>query len=111
LSLKDIVAQDSWLSMVRMVNLQWIDFILMPFNSTPDKSFTMDKIHLVPVEGIAIALRDSRHFVISKLHPKGAETFQAINKGLRILREKGIISRAYEQAGFFIDHSKINIIN
>lgn len=111
LSLKDIVVQDSWLSMVRMVNLQWIDFILMPFNSTPDKSFTMDKIHLVPVEGIAIALRDSRHFVISKLHPKGAEAFQAINKGLRILREKGTISKAYEQAGFFIDHTKINIIN
>jgi hypothetical protein len=111
LSLKDIVVQDSWLSMVRMVNLQWIDFILMPFNSTPDKSFTMDRIHLVPVEGIAIALRDSRHFVISKLHPKGAEAFQAINKGLRILREKGTISKAYEQAGFFIDHTKINIIN
>ena len=111
LSLKDIVAQDSWLSMVRMVNLQWIDFILMPFNSTPDKSFTMGKIHLVPVEGIAVVLKDSRHFVISKLHPEGAEAFKAINKGLKILREKGTISKAYEQAGFFIDKTKVNIIN
>jgi hypothetical protein len=111
LSLKDIVAQDSWLSMVRMVNLQWIDFILMPFNSTPDKSFTMGKIHLVPVEGIAVVLKDSRHFVISKLHPEGAEAFQAINKGLKILREKGTISKAYEQAGFFIDKTKVDIIN
>jgi len=111
LSLKNIISEDSWLSMVRMVNLQWVDFILMPFNPTPDKSFTIDKIRLVPVEGIAIVLKDSRHFVISKLHPKGSEAFQAINKGLRILRENGTISRAYEQAGFFIDKTKIDIIN
>jgi hypothetical protein len=83
----------------------------MPFNSTPDKSFTMGKIHLVPVEGIAVVLKDSRHFVISKLHPEGAEAFQAINKGLKILREKGTISKAYEQAGFFIDKTKVDIIN
>jgi hypothetical protein len=111
LSLKEIVVQDSWLSMVRMVNLQWVDFILMPFNSTPDKSFTMEKIHLVPVQGIGIILKDSRHFVISKLHPKGSEAFQAINKGLKILRKKGTISKAYEQSGFFIDKTKVDIIN
>jgi hypothetical protein len=111
LSLKHIVSQDSWLSMVRMVNLQWVDFILIPFSSSPDKSLIMDKIHLVPVEGIGIILKDSRHFVISKLHPKGSEAFNAINKGLKILREQGTISRAYQQAGFFIDHTKIDIIN
>lgn len=69
LSLKELIQEDEWLSQARMVNLGWIDFLLMPFNSTPDQSFTMDKIHLVPVKGVAIELKDSRHFVISTKHP------------------------------------------
>jgi len=66
LSLKKLVKDNSWLSMVRMVNLQWVDFMLMPFNSTPDHSFTLDKIHLVPTPNMAIVLKDSRHFVLVK---------------------------------------------
>jgi hypothetical protein len=111
LPLKQLTREDSWLSMVRMVDIHWIDFIMMPFNSTPDQSFTMGKIHLVPVKNIGVVLKDSRHFVISKLHPKGEEAFIAINKGLKILRERGAIVKAYTQAGFFVDVSKVKIIN
>jgi hypothetical protein len=111
LPLQKLIQEDSWLSMVRMVNIHWVDFILMPFNSTPDQSFTMDKIHLIPVNGIGVILKDSRHFVISKKHPKGKEAFQAINKGLNIMRQQGTIIKAYEQAGFFIDKKSIKIIN
>jgi hypothetical protein len=111
LPLQKLIQEDSWLSMVRMVNIQWVDFILMPFNSTPDKSFTMDKIHLIPVNGIGVILKDSRHFVISKKHPRGEEAFQAINKGLNIMRQQGTIVKAYEQAGFFINKKTIKIIN
>jgi len=111
LPLKELIKENSWLSMARMVNLQWVDFMLMPFNSTPDQSFTMEKIHLVPVENIAIVLKDSRHFVISKLHPKGEAAYVAINKGLKMLREKGAITKAYTEAGFFIDHNKYKILN
>ncbi|TYK64631.1 hypothetical protein CWS31_014670 [Colwellia echini] len=111
LPLKELIRDDSWLSMVRMVNLLWIDFILMPFNSTPDLSFTMGVIHLVPVPNIGILLKDSRHFIISKAHPKGEAAFIAINKGLKMLRENGDIERAYQQAGFFVDPHKVRIIN
>ena len=111
LPLQKLIQEDSWLSMVRMVNIQWVDFILMPFNSTPDKSFTMDRIHLIPVNGVGVILKDSRHFVISKEHPRGKEAFQAINKGLNIMRQQGTIVKAYEQAGFFIDKKTIKIIN
>jgi hypothetical protein len=111
LPLQKLIQEDSWLSMVRMVNIQWVDFILMPFNSTPDKSFTMDRIHLIPVNGIGVILKDSRHFVISKKHPRGEEAFQAINKGLNIMRQQGTIIKAYKQAGFFIDKQTIKIIN
>jgi len=111
LPLKKLVKEDEWLSMARMVDLQWIDFLLMPFNSTKDQSFIMEKITLVPVKNIGIQLNDSRHFVISIKHPKGAEAIKAINIGLRILRERNAISSAYKQAGFFLDESKIKILN
>ncbi len=111
LPLKKLIREDSWLSMVRMVDMQWIDFILMPFNSTPDQSFTMDKVHLVPVKNIGVVLKDSRHFVISKEHPKGEEASMAINKGLKILRSRGTIVKAYTEAGFFVDLNKVKVIN
>ena len=38
--------------------------------------------------------------VISKSHPKGNEAFIAINKGLKILRKRGAIAKAYQQAVF-----------
>lgn len=111
LPIKKLTREDSWLSMVRMVDIQWIDFILMPFNSTPDQSFIMAKVHLVPVKNIGVVLKDSRNFIISKAHPKGQEAFIAINKGLKILRKRGAIVKAYQQAGFFVDTNKIKIIN
>lgn len=111
LPLKQLIREDEWLSMARMVHLQWVDFLLMPFHSSKDLSFTMDKIHLIPVKGIAIELNDSRHFVISKNHPFGKAAFNAINRGLAKLRSTKAISRAYQQAGFFQDKSKLKIIN
>lgn len=111
LPLKKLIREDSWLSMARMVNIQWVDFLLMPFNSTEDQSFTMEKIHLVPVKNIGVVLKDSRHFVISKAHPKGLAAFIAMNIGLKILRERGAIKSAYQQAGFFVDNKQVSIIN
>ena len=111
LPLKKLIREDSWLSMARMVNIQWVDFLLMPFNSTEDQSFTMEKIHLVPVKNIAIQLNDSRHYVISVKHLYGKRALTAINLGLTILRKDKRIIRAYTQAGFFINTQTIKILN
>lgn len=111
LPLKELIREDEWLSQARMVNLGWIDFLLMAFHSTPDKSFTLEKIHLVPVDGVGVELKDSRHFVISSKHPLGKKAYAAINTGLEKLRETKSITKAYTQAGFFVDKSKVNIIN
>lgn len=71
----------------------------------------MEKITLAPVPKIAVQLNDSRHFVISKKHPKGAEAINAINIGLQQLRKNKRIVNAYTQAGFFIDRNTVSIIN
>ena len=97
--------------MARMVTLQWVDFLLMAFNSNPDKSFTQNKISLVPVKNIGIILKDSRHFVISTKHPYGKQAFQAMELGLKKLREEKRIVKAYTQSGFFVYRSSLNILN
>jgi len=109
--LKKLLRNDEWLSMARMVDIGWVDFMLMPFNSTKDQSFSMEKITLVPVKNVAIMLNDSRHFVISKKHPQGKEAFKAIEIGLAKLRQQGAIKKAYQQAGFFVDLTNIKILN
>jgi hypothetical protein len=111
LPLKELIREDEWLSMARMVSMQWIDFILMPFNSTADQSFILENIYLVPVKNIAVVLKDSRHFVVSKKHPYGEEAFRAIDKGLELLRQQQRITKAYQQAGFFLDTTQYHIIN
>ncbi len=111
LPLAEVVREDEWLSMARMVNMQWIDFMLMPFHNSNDQSFEMEKIHLVPVPDVAVILQDSRHFVISRHHKFGNQAFEAIQKGLIILRQRGTIKKAYTEAGFFIDQSKYTILN
>ncbi|WP_372767582.1 hypothetical protein [Pseudoalteromonas sp.] len=44
LLLKELVIEHEWISMVRMVNFALVDFMLMPFHSSPDKRFTLDKL-------------------------------------------------------------------
>lgn len=111
LPLKEIIQEDEWLSQARMVSLRWVDFLLMPFNSTPDQSFSMKKIHLVPVQNIGIELKDSRHFVISKNHPHGKAAFIAMNIGLNELHNKNKIMQAYTESVFFINSNKVKILN
>ena len=111
LPIKELVREDEWLSMARMVNMQWVDFMLMPFHSTADRSFTLESIKLVPVPNVAIALYDSRHFVISKKHPYGEIAFHAIQRGLKQLRAQKKIVAAYQQARFFLPRDEIKILN
>lgn len=111
LPLKELVAEDEWLSQVRMVSMQWIDFMLMPLMPQMDNQYVLEDIVLQAIPNILILLDDSRHFVISKRHPDGAQAFQALQKGLKILRQQGAIEKAYRQAGFIPDLSEQLIIN
>ncbi|MBB1309691.1 hypothetical protein H5200_06425 [Pseudoalteromonas sp. SG43-7] len=111
LPLKDLVAEDEWLSQVRMVSMQWIDFMLMPLMPQMGNQYVLEDIVLQAVPNVLILLDDSRHFVISKRHPDGAQAFKALQKGLKILREQGAIEKAYRQAGFIPELSEQLIIN
>jgi len=100
---KTLIHEEEWISMAKLVSLQWVDVMLAPFNLNQPFTYHGDRYDIRAIDGIKVALNDSRHFVISKKHPKGKETFIALQKGLKILRERGSIIKAFQQSGFFND--------
>lgn len=54
---------------------------------------------LHPIHDIKIVFQESRHFIVSRVHPLGEKVFIALQKGLKILREEGIVTKAQEQSG------------
>jgi hypothetical protein len=103
---KKLIPQEEWLSMAKLVSLGWIDAMLAPFTQNYPFSYQGTNYNIVAIEGVKVALDDSRHFVVSKKHPYGKETYIALQKGLKILREQGVIKRAFQQSGFFNEHVK-----
>ncbi|WP_019613420.1 ABC transporter substrate-binding protein [Psychromonas ossibalaenae] len=90
-----------WSSMVKMVAKGRADFLLAPFQPSDDLSFTPQGIRLVPVPGIKVGLQGSRHFAVSKRNSQGKELINVLNKGIKILKEKGLLEQAYRDSGFF----------
>lgn len=111
LPLKSLTREDEWLSQVRMVSMQWIDFMLMPLMPEINNHYVLEDISLKAVPNVLILLNDSRHYVISKLHPDGRFAYKSLQLGLQLLREQGQIEKAYRQAGFIPDLTDKLIIN
>ena len=95
-----------WSSMVKMVAKGRADFLLAPFQPSNDMSFTPEGIHLVPVPDIKIGLQGTRHFAVSKRHPKGKEVIKALDAGILLLKEQGLVNKAYTDSGFFNNRVK-----
>ncbi len=91
----------SWNLMPRMVQQDRADVILAPFQPTPDLSMTVEGVRLVPVPGLKLRLRGTRHVLISATHEQGPRLRTQLNAGLAALRQQGVLRRAYEQCGFF----------
>ncbi len=90
-----------WSSMVKMVAKGRADFLLAPFQPSSDMSFTPEGVHLVPVPEIKIGLQGSRHFAVSKRNASGKRVIEALNRGIKKLKEQGLVDKAYTDSGFF----------
>jgi len=90
----------------KMIANKRADFTLLEFSQADDMSNELDGIKLVPVPNIKVGLKGSRHFVVSRKAPNSEMIFTALNKGIGILRSRGVIRRAYTQSGFF--NSKVS---
>ena len=103
---KKLLHESDWIVMAKMVSRGWVDGMLAPFKKQEEFSYIGPDYRIFAVPNVKVALEDSRHFVVSKNHPLGKETFKALQKGLQILRERGLIEKAYRQSGFINDDVK-----
>lgn len=111
LPLKELIREDEWLSQARMVHMQWVDFMLMPFSNQTNGTYQLEQLQLQQIPGIAMLLDDSRHFVVSRAHPDGKAAFDALNRGLAKLRAEGRIEALYKDAGFLVETKHLIILN
>lgn len=99
LGLKSVLYGPSFQSMVKMVAGKRADFMLLAFRSTKDMSFQYDNITLKPIPGVTVAFNDSRHWIVSDIHPDGKVIQMILNTGLAKLQMEGKVQRAFEQTG------------
>ena len=76
------------------------DVMLAGFYNSDDLSFTQDGHKFMPINGFKVSLPDSRHFVVSRGQAQNKAIFAMLEKGLAVLRKKGLIEKAYKQSGF-----------
>lgn len=103
---KRLIHIQDWKTMVRNVNNKRADFLLAPFQQTEEMKLKVDGMTLVPIEGVKIGLAGSRHFAISKRHPEGKALFTALQKGLKILKQRGMVEQAYRESGFYNERTR-----
>lgn len=101
LPLRELRDEYDWSSMAMLVSRGWVDFMLAPFPQHRPFGYRASGIELVAVEGVKVLIDDSRHFVVSKKHPLAEPVFAALQQGLALLRQQGILTKAYQECGFF----------
>ncbi len=55
----------------------------------------------VPIPNLKIALVDTRNFVVSKSSKNSLKIYDAFNKGLKIMKEEGLVDKFYTDSGFY----------
>lgn len=101
LGLEHIYFATDWVHIVRMINADRADITLAPFQPSVGMKVMLDNMPLVPIEGVKVALSGTRHWPVSRKHPRGAEYYAALQRGITKLKQTGRIQQAYEESGFF----------
>ncbi len=101
MGLKALLHAPSWDSMPAMVAAGRADFLLAPFQPNADMSLTVGSVRLVPVPGLKVRLAGTRHVPLSRHAPQFERVHASLELGLRQMRARGVIRRAYTESGFF----------
>jgi hypothetical protein len=101
LGVRRLLHVGNWRQMPRMLAHGRADALLAPFQLGDDMALQAEGLRLVPIPGIKIALRGTRHYLISRLHPHGAAFRERLDAGIAQLRRQGLLQQAYQQSGFF----------
>lgn len=86
-------------SQFKMVEAGRADFTLQDFSNQPDLAVEEQGTRLYPIPGVKVALIGTRHFFINQDFPYSRAVFEALQKGLKILKQRGEIDRALQESG------------
>ncbi|WP_291328541.1 hypothetical protein [Desulfovibrio sp. UCD-KL4C] len=90
----------------KMINKNRGDFTILEFPRNTDLIIQNKTGDLYPIQNTKIVLPESRHFMVSKINPQGKKVYEALEKGLRIMRKNGTIDKALRQSGVINDKVK-----
>jgi hypothetical protein len=96
----DTLDASSLESIYKMIGADRAQFTLWSFNALPSFEVTVESVTLAPLPGIKILMHGERRLAVSKAAPNGLEVFNALNKGIEILRANGTIARAWRESGY-----------
>jgi hypothetical protein len=109
---KSLTLVHLFVSQLQLINHRGIDFTLLKENTNVEKIATDYGVKLAMVPGVGIVLKGTRHYIVSKKHPDGEKVYKALEKGLAVLREKGLIKQYYQDVGIGpANSSNIKILN
>ena len=89
-----------WEDMLAMVETQVVDAMMINFSVSDNLDLNFEGKLFTPLKNLKVILPDTRHFVVSKAHPQGKQVAQALKNGLKILTQRGVITKALQQSGF-----------
>ncbi|WP_119394824.1 hypothetical protein [Salinibius halmophilus] len=108
LGIDDLYDTPEWPDMVDRVRNLEVDYLLAPFQPTEGMSLVLEgDQRLVPIPNFKIGLAGSRHLAVSRNHPDGQIFNAALHLGLLLLKEEGIVDKAYRDSGFY----NSNVVN
>ncbi|NDV28657.1 hypothetical protein [Desulfovibrio sp. JC010] len=81
----------------KMLSRKRADFTLLEFSKEDDFNWEIDDHLLYPVKDVKVVFPYSRHLMVSKQHPDGADIFNALQKGLKILDEEGTLKKHWNR--------------
>jgi hypothetical protein len=96
----DTLDASSLESIYKMIGADRAQFTLWSFNALPSFEVTVESVTLAPLPGIKILMHGERRLAVSKAAANGLEVFNALNKGIEILRANGTIARAWRESGY-----------
>ncbi|WP_163131944.1 hypothetical protein [Agarivorans sp. Alg241-V36] len=86
-------------SLLGMLSKERIQIAFLEFPNNPDLAIHDSYGSFYPIPNYKIKFQQSRHFMVSKKHPYGAEIAQAIDQGLTKMARLGLIEKAMRQSG------------
>ncbi|WP_320007454.1 hypothetical protein [Maridesulfovibrio sp.] len=101
IGITNLITAPTFKSMLKIIEVGRAGWIPLEIANSKNFSITMQGITLVPIPGIKFSLLESRHFLVSRKHPRGKEVYGALQKGIKKLRKQGFIRKILSQAGIF----------